>query len=341
MSDGSRIGGDARTPINVIDVSPHDLHIHTIPTMTEALRLSQRQYWSQPKDSDRTVNRMIGTKPVDGDKPRLDKAMDRSEQLVSDAIEVDPRLARRAQWKRADEGEHCDSGLLAMGDDQPFYKYTRRVVTDAAMCGEPLRIVISTDDNKVPKDTAAAFIATARLVQQFIPLEIWWQGAWLSQDKRKGFVFHVPLVQGDMDFSRLEFCIADPVRDCFSFNVMASHAVLDIKEGWNNCGFRADQHYLLDSNKVRRNKGVMFVSHHGISPDAQSIAWTAARWIGWEPAYHVEYDLEATQKSAAQSLPEPPQKYEPMSADDRRRSDETQKYFREQEALEAKGRLAA
>ena len=64
------------------------------------------------------------------------------------------------------------------------------------MSGEPLRIVISTDDNKVPEGTAAAFIATARLVQQFIPLEIWWQGAWLNATRTKGFVFHVPLVQG-------------------------------------------------------------------------------------------------------------------------------------------------
>ena len=46
--------------------------------------------------------------------------------------------------------------------------------------GEPVRIVVSTDDNQVPTGTAAAFIATVQIVQQFVPVEVWWQGAWLN-----------------------------------------------------------------------------------------------------------------------------------------------------------------
>ena len=153
---------------------------------------------------------------MDGDKARLAKAVADSDRMVEDAIAYDPRLAKKAQWIRRDEGEHVDSGLLAEGDDQPFYKRIKNVVNDETKAGEPYRIVISTDDNQIVPGTTAAFIAAIRIVQQFVPVEVWWQGAWLNESRSLGFVSHVPLVKGDMDFSRLEFCIADPVRDTFS-----------------------------------------------------------------------------------------------------------------------------
>jgi len=131
-----------------------------------------------------------------------------------------------------------------MGDDQPFYRHTKAVINDSTQAGEPLRVVISTDSNKVPPRTAAAFIATARLVQQFMPLEIWWQGAWITEDKSKGFVVLVPLVQGDLDYSRLEFCLSDELRDSFSYRVVISIAILDIGEGNLGCGHRAERSYL-------------------------------------------------------------------------------------------------
>ena len=336
MSDSSRhLGGKQREAIREwTHISK--LHIQTIPTMTAALQLSRRQFFKGVSESDRRTLKMIGERPVDGDKARLALAMDRSEDLVADAIFVDQRLARRAQWQRRDEGEHCDSGLLAAGDDQPFYKYTRQAVNDATMAGEPLRIVISTDDNNVPKDTAAAFIATARLVQQFIPLEIWWQGSWLTQDRTKGFVFHAPLVQGDMDFSRLEFCIADPLRDAFSYLVMATHAILDIGEGWNECGFRAEAQYLLPYPQSNLAK---FVSHHGITPDGQSIAWTAARWIGWQAEYMEAYNADERARSAAQSLPEKASTYTPPTAADQERWARQDSERKAKEKAEAQSRL--
>jgi hypothetical protein len=344
----SRLGGRARSPINPCgEIS--DLHIQTIHTMSEALQLSRRKFWAKAKDSDQEIIRRIGDRPVDGDKLRLAAAVERSEQLMADAIQVDQRLARKAQWLRRDEGEHCDSGLLASGDDQPFYKCTKRVVNDATMAGEPLRIVISTDDNKVPEGTAAAFIATARLVQQFIPLEIWWQGAWLTAARAKGFVFHVPLVQGDMDFSRLEFCIADPMRDMFSYMVMATHAVLDIKEGWNECGYRAEEHYLgpwsnlgsavITDNYGRKRANAKFISHHGITPDSYSIAWTAARWIGWQAAYMEEYDENRRAESAAQKLPDPERPYKPMSQKEQDDYERRQAQILLKEKQEAESRL--
>ena len=222
--------------------------------------------------------------------------------MIDDAIAHDPRLAKKAQWLRRDEGEHCDTALLAEGDDQPFYKRMRNVVNTETKAGEPVRIVVSTDD-KVPPGTAAAFaIATVQIVQQFVPVEVWWQGAWLNDTKTHGFVFHVPLVQGDMDFSRLEFCIADTRRDLFSFMVMSTHCVNDLKESWNHCGHRAEKSYLPESPGYKN-----FVAHNGILAEATSIAAHAALWLGWDALWQVESDQSDTTASALQSLPE---KYE-------------------------------
>jgi hypothetical protein len=149
--------------------------------------------------------------------------------------------------------------------------------------------VVSTDDNQVPVGTAAAFIATVQIVQQFVPVEVWWQGAWLNEDKTRGFVFHVPLVQGDMDFSRLEFCIADTRRDLFSFLVMSTHCVIDLRESWNDCGHRAEKSYLPESPGYKN-----FVAHNGIRPEASSIPGTRRRGQhcvneGWQ-SFHFCFD---------------------------------------------------
>lgn len=334
MSD-SRLGGKGRQVVNPLSALSR-LHVHTIPTMTEALRLSKRRFWKDSSERDHTRDLNIGTRPVEGDKARLASAMDASEILVANAIALDNRLAKKAQWLRRDEGEYCDSGLLAEGDDAPFYKRTKLVVNDATMSGEPLRVVISTDSNKVPPGNAAAFIAAARLVQQFVPLEIWWQGAWLTSEGYRGFVFLVPLVQGDMDFSRLEYCIADTTRDSFSYRVMATHAVLDLKETWKGCGHRASYSHLP-------NRRAMFVSHEGVSPTAESVAATAAHWLGWESTWSVSYDLAQAAKSAEQSLPPLPSTQAPyeVSAETRQRWDREAK-VREAAALaEATNRLTA
>jgi len=179
-------------------------------------------------------------------------------------------------------------------------------VHDATSAGEPLRIVISTDDKEVPAGTAAAFIATARIVQQFLPLEIWWQGSWLNEGRYLGFVNLVPLVQGDMDFARLEFCIADPFRDTFSFGVMGSQAILDVGEVWSGCGYRANKSYL---------DGARFVSHSGIEPTAESVAEAAAYWLGWSAHYTRRWEEEEIAESAGQSLPPEPVNYKPARVD--------------------------
>jgi hypothetical protein len=296
-----RLGGKARTPINAL-ATVSKLHVHRLPSMSEAVRLSRREIWKRPNEDDERLLAMIANRPVDGDQSRLFEAITAAERMVEGAVALDPRLAKKAQWLRRDEGEHCDTAPLAEGDDQPFFQRVRNLVNAETKAGEPVRIVVSTDDNQVPAGTAAAFIATVQIVQQFVPVEVWWQGAWLNDNKTRGFVFHVPLVQGDMDFSRLEFCIADTRRDLFSFMVMSTHCVIDLKESWNLCGHRAEKSYLAEASGCKN-----FVAHNGIRPEASSIAAHAALWLGWEALWQVESDQNDTTASALQSLPE---KYE-------------------------------
>jgi len=324
----NRLSGKARTPINGI-APVSQLHIHRLPTMTEAVRLSRRNIWKRRNEDDERQLALIGNLPVNGDQSRLSKAVMTAGRLVEDTLALDPRLAKKAQWLRRDEGEHCDTALLAEGDDQPFFKRMHSVVNAETKAGEPVRIVVSTDDNQVPPGTAAAFIATVQIVQQFVAVEVWWQGAWLNDSKTRGFVFHVPLVQGDMDFSRLEFSIADTRRDLFSFMVMSTHCVIDLKESWNHCGHRAEKSYLPESTGYKN-----FVAHNGIRPEASSIAAHAAQWLGWDALWQVESDQSDTTASALQSLPE---KYEykdtRTEAQQRAAQAESDRYHREQQRI--------
>jgi hypothetical protein len=316
--------------------------------MATALRLARRHFWSGHSKKDDIRLDAIGQKPVTGDAARLKQAQHQSEQLVEDAIAYDVRLAKKSQWLRRDEGEHVCAALLAEGDDQPFYKRHRATVNEATMAGEPMRIVVSTDDNNVPPGTAAAFIAVARLVQQFTPLEVWWQGAWLTDDETRGFVFTVPLLQGDQDFSRLEFCIADEQRDMFSYHVMATHAVLDLKESWNSCGHRATiAYHPTEKYSNGRGKGdfratTKFITHHGIMPTAESVANTAAHWLGWQSHSTEQWKRECDASSAGQSIPTVYKGgYAAESAADRLRWEKQQAAQKAKSKQEAQERLAA
>lgn len=290
-----RLSGKSRSSINRLE-EVSKLHIHRIPTMTEALRLASRCIWKRETMEDRERVQSLGTRPIDGNKVRLATAMELSDKLIDDAIAEDPRLAKKAQWKRRDEGEYVDSGLLAQGDDAPFYKHSKAIVNDSTACGEPFRIIVSTDDNKVPEGAAAAFIASIRLLQQFMPVEVWWQGSWLNESRTRGFVFHVPLIQGDMDFSRLEFCIADDKRDSFSFLVSITHAVIDVKESNKGCGYRAQKSYLPEAQGYTN-----FIAHDGIAPNM--VASQVARWLGWDVGYQLQVNQRETDAAALQSLP--------------------------------------
>jgi DNA-directed RNA polymerase subunit RPC12/RpoP len=332
----NRISGKAREPIhNVSECS--SLHVTRIESMSKAVEQSRRRCFADRKPADTRVHHLIGTRPVDGDRDRLKAAVEASHVLVDEAIALDPRLAKKAQWLRRDEGEHCDTALLAQGDDQPFYKRTRNIINDETNAGEPLHIVISTDSNHINPGTAAAFIATVRIVQQFVPVHVWWQGSWLSDPNKYpqvGFVFHVPLVQGDMDFSRLEFCIADQTRDIFSNVLSITYCVHEFRETNAACGFRADRSYLPEHAD---DPHTHFIAHSGITPDAESIAGQAARWLGLPSQWAVKYVQSASETGALQQMPEPKIPYrETRTRDQIERDEREMAGWREREANRAK-----
>lgn len=274
------------------------LEVWSIPTMTAAAAAAKRtalRYWPKKDAAVQDLILAAGERAVTGDPERLKAAVADSDDLLAAAIVADPRLARRSQWVRSDEGEIACPALLVAGDDAPCFMRARKL-EGQPNGAEPARVVISTDDHQIKPRTAAAFIATVRLVQQWRPVEIWWQGSWLGEGRNTGFVFHVPLVSGDMDFSRLEFCIADQARDSFSWRIMVAHACEHLHATWNGCSLQAESSYMPDSH---------FVSHHGIEPEGESIAYNAAKWLDWDSLYSKRWEYEKDVNGALQELPPP------------------------------------
>jgi hypothetical protein len=274
--------------------------------MAEAVEQQQRsrtKYWPYREAEIQKMVLAIGPRAMSGDPVRLAAAMEQSNLLVEAAIGADPRLARRSEWRRGEEGEFVCPALLSEGDDAPCF-YRRRQVEAKPNGTNPIRVVISTDDRKVAPGTAAAFIATVRLVQQWRPVEIWWQGAWLAVGRSAGYVFHVPLISGDVDFARLEFCIADSLRDNLSWSVMMIHACEVTHKGWRGCSLQGERSYLPDTQH--------FISHLGIAPTAESVAAHAAEWLDWGAIYELEAGKLQPQEEAAYAASAHEQKRAPV-----------------------------
>jgi hypothetical protein len=270
------------------------LEVTTFSSMTEALESadSLKKFFGNRLDDD-LRSRAMGGAP---ERQRHSEA--RAEELVELAIIEDPRLASRTVWNRCEFGEIFDAGLIASEDELPCFERKRRF-NETAMDGDPIRIVISTDSKEIGQDTAAAFMATVRIVQQFRPVEVWWQGSWLDESRNTGRVFLVPLVQGDTDFTRLEFCVSDPDRDRLSHNTKNG---ICLKTKKTHSGQYQATHSYLDGSK--------FVDHEGIRPYASSIAYFAASWLDMETIFHEQYEQRKTESAGLQSLPEPSGKYE-------------------------------
>jgi hypothetical protein len=283
---------DLRMP--PLDRGMTKIDVWTLPNMTTAAAaVSKRLIYWPLRDEKKSFVMAAHAAASNGNAARLSSALEDSDSLIADAISADQRLARRSQWTRGEEGEVVCPALLSQGDDAPCF-YRARALLSQPNGSEPVKVVISTDGSDIRPRTAAAFIATCRLVQQYRPLEIYWQGSWLSEGRQRGWVFHVPLVQGDMDFARLEFCIADPHRDSLSWMVMMVRAIEDSRSLWNGCSLQAEYSYM---------PGAQFVSHHGIYPDGQSVASHAADWLGWDSLYRLKWAEEDAIKAALQELP--------------------------------------
>lgn len=270
----------------------------TLPSMAAASACMSRRllYYKERKPEMREALLQIGPNAVRGNAERLKLALAQSDNLLADTFVSDPRLARKSQWFRGEEGDIACPALLSEGDDAPCFQ-RRRAVEGQPNGADPIRIVISTDDSSILPGTAAAFIAAVRVVQQFRPVQVWWQGSWLN-DKGLGWAFHVPLIDGDMDFARLEFCIADRCRDILSWAVMMVRACEDTHASWSGCSMQAKWSHLPGDYSH-------FVPHTGIEPTGDSIAYQAARWLGWDTMYDVRWAEDRGQSAALQTIPTP------------------------------------
>lgn len=213
----------------------------------------------------------------------MEKMLAEADALIDQAIILDPRLARKTAWRLSEEGIDGCPALIASGEERCYFDRRRVRLADDATT-EPIRVVISTDSKQVNRNNAVAFIAAAKLAQQFRPLELWWQGAWLKDNERSaeygyGHIFHVPLIQGDLDFSRLVFVLSSPYRDHVSYRIMFSYAYT-AGYGWG--GGTARYSHLEKTDD--------FVSETGIVADPRHIAEYAARWAGMEPLYRIRID---------------------------------------------------
>lgn len=251
--------------------------VHTLPSM-EAAKEKYRSNFEHPPFRRKwhgehgpkyqaIYNRMLG-----GDMT-LHSILDAAEKLIDGAVLEDPRLVRRSGWVMSEEGLDIDAASFANGDERSFIDRKKMRLADRATL-EPVRIVVSTDSREIKPENAAAFIAAAKIAEQFRPLEIWWQGGWLFEkgpEQGFGHIFHVPLVSGDLDFTRLQFVLSDTYRDSCSFSIMAAHAY-PAGHGWG--GGVAKQSYLPDTFD--------FVRESGIEATPEKVARLAAKWAGLE-----------------------------------------------------------
>jgi hypothetical protein len=265
-----------------------------LATMGEAIDAYGHKAKFTGQDKDREMHKYAKTHAVDGgDANALARAIEKSDALIDAAVIEDPRLARRVQWVRSEDGIFADAGLVSMGDDSPCYQMAKNALKDIPASGEPINICICTDSNE--PTSLAAFIAVVRIVQQFRPVNVWWQGSWLADDGRDvGYVFHTPLITNDMDFSRCQYVIADSTRDNLSFGLLHQYAQCRDRVYIRGMGRHADRAYM---------PGAKFVNKEGITADAYTVARTACQWLDWESTYWIGREADEAQKAALQSIP--------------------------------------
>lgn len=278
-------------PINRLDVWQLDSMAEAAAALPRYLR------YCPPKGKYAAAhidNRETAARECMGDEARTAAMLAASDRLMEEAMVIEPRLARAARWHRAEEGDIACPALIAAGDDAPCFQRRRTAISESTG-GQPVRLVISTDSNDIAPDTAAAFAAVVRFIQQWRTVEVWWQGAWLTTDRRAGWVFHVPLVTGGMDFSRLDFCLNSHRRDTLSFALMVARACEVTHRQWNGCATTAEYSHLpYDPDKL-----TTFIPHTGIRPSGLSIASWASYLLGFETEPGAEHFAE----SAKQTIP--------------------------------------
>ena len=270
------------------------VRIETLASMAAVRKLDDecRQFQGSRRGKVGRIYDHLQTHVVDGDRAKADKAVTLSDCLIDKVMAMDPRLARRPQWTRSDDGIFADAGLVASGDDSPCYQMTRHSLREATGSLDPIKVAVSTDSGKA--GSLVAFVAVVRIVQQFRPVHVWWQGAWLADDRtERGYVFHAPIVTGDMDFARLQFVISDKTRDWASFGVLHQLVNVRDKTECSDMGRHADFSYL---------PGAHYVGKSGIAETPDMVARTACRWLGIDSPLRCLVNAEDDATAALQTI---------------------------------------
>jgi hypothetical protein len=159
-----------------------------------------------------------------GDDAVNQSIMDKADELVELVTAVEPSLAASyAGFERSEEGIIADVGLLASGDDRPFFQRPAKgAISDQGRRGRAYRILLNTDLSWFgkPDDNAAVVGALVMCLQRFGPVELWIQQGWLGKGDKDGVtLFKLDFSQGFQP-TQLAFWCGHELKDIsFSFEI--------------------------------------------------------------------------------------------------------------------------
>lgn len=150
--------------------------------------------------------------------------LDKAEELADLVTDIEPSLAASyAGLSRSEEGIAADAGLLASGDDRPFFQRRNDgEISDQGRRGRAYRLLLSTDVTWFghPEDNAAVVGGLVLCLQRFGPVELWIQQGWLGKEDGDGVtLFKLDFSQGFQPTQLAFWCGHELKDDSFSFEI--------------------------------------------------------------------------------------------------------------------------
>ncbi len=175
---------------------------------------------------------------TDGDKAFKERVSERAEELKDLALDLEPSLRSNfSGFRRSEDGFSANPDLLAAGEEKPCIQ--RKDGAGAAKNGTgdgAYRIVICTDVTWQgdPLDNAALVGALVLVLQQYKPVEVWVQQAWLGNGPGDGVTLFKLDFTGAFDPTELAFWITHPFKD-WPFSMAVNHGLGRHDHGTSVC----------------------------------------------------------------------------------------------------------